>query len=109
MTKQEQLDFGTPPHKLHRKNSLDTSVDAANSVDTTKLEAMVYKEIASYGKEGCIADQILDKYKNYPYSSITARFSALHRKGFIFRDGDKRQGKSGRKQRVMRAVNETST
>ena len=108
MTEQKHFDFGTSPHELYRKNSLDTSVEAANSLDTTKLESMVYKEIVSYGEEGCIADQILDKYNDYPYSSITARFAALHRKGYIVRDGEKRQGKSGRKQSVMRAVNETS-
>jgi len=102
MKDQESSNFGTEAYKLHRKGSLKTSVDSAHSVDTTKLEEMVYKEIASYGELGCIADQILSKYANFPYSSITARFASLERKGFIYRDGDKRAGNSGRKQSVMR-------
>jgi len=96
--------FGTEPHKLHRSNSLQTSVDAAYSVDSTVLEKLVYEEILSSGRHGMIADELLIKYSYLPYSSITARFSALERKGFISRIGDKREGRSGRGQMVMRAT-----
>ena len=104
MGEQDSFNFGTEAYKLHRKDSIDTSVEAAHSVDTTSLEEMVYKEIASYGKSGCISDEVLSKYPNFPYSSITARFASLERKGLIYRDGDKRKGNSGRKQSVMRFV-----
>jgi len=95
--------FGTEAYKLRRKDSLETSVEASESVDTTKLEELVYKTILSFGGEGCIADDILAKYPSYPYSSLTARFAALERKGYISRSGDKRKGRSGKGQSVMRA------
>ena len=94
--------FGTEPFKLHRKDSPDTSVEAAYLVDTTNLEKMVFNSISSQGEYGCTADVLLTSHPGYPYSSITARFAALERKGLIYYKGDKRKGRSGRNQRVMR-------
>jgi hypothetical protein len=93
--------FGTEPFKLVRNQDPATSHEAAQAVDTTKLEQMVYEAIKSF-PDGCISDQILDMYPNYPYSSITARYRALLDKGFIEVSGVKR-GKFGRNQRVMKA------
>ena len=93
--------FGTPAFKLARKEDPTTSHEAAQVVDTTKLEQMVYEAIKSH-PEGCISDEILEMYPNYPYSSITARYRALLDKGFIEITGVRR-GKFGRNQRVMRA------
>lgn len=97
--------FGTHPDKLHRSNSTDTSVLAANSVNTTKLEQLVYEAIKLYGAVGCIQDELLSQFQGYPYSSITARFRALLDKGLIEDTGMRRAGKSGRQQRVLRATN----
>ena len=94
--------FGTEPFKLARLNDPTTSHEAAQAVDSTKLEKMVYEAIKSF-PDGCISDQILDMYPNYPYSSITARYRALLDKGFIEVSGVKR-GRFGRNQRVMRAL-----
>jgi hypothetical protein len=94
--------FGTEPFKLVRKEDPTTSHQAAQAVDTTKLEQMVYEAIKSH-PEGCISDEILEMYPNYPYSSITARYRALLDKGFIEVSGVKR-GKFGRNQRIMKAV-----
>ena len=94
--------FGTDPHKLVRLNDPTTSHEAAQAIDSTKLEAMVYEAIKSF-PDGCISDEILEMYPNYPYSSITARYRALLDKGFIEITGVKR-GKFGRNQRVMRAI-----
>ena len=94
--------FGTAPFKLVRKEDPTTSHQAAQAVDTTKLEQMVYEAIKSH-PEGCISDEILAMYPNYPYSSITARYRALLDKGFIEISGVKR-GRFGRNQRVMRAA-----
>ena len=102
-TTQSSFDFGTSAHMLHRKDSPDTSVQAAYQLDSTKLEKIVYDTIKSF-KSGCIADDVLTKLPGYRYSSITARFAALVRKGFIYRDGDKRVGASGRGQLVMRVT-----
>jgi len=93
--------FGTPAFKLARREDPTTSHQAAQAVDTTKLEQMVYEAIKSH-PEGCVSDEILEMYPNYPYSSITARYRALLDKGFIEVSGVKR-GKFGRNQRVMKA------
>jgi hypothetical protein len=92
--------FGTPAFKLVRREDPTTSHQAAQAVDTTKLETLVYEAIKSH-PEGCISDEILAMYPNYPYSSITARYRALLDKGFIEVSGVKR-GRFGRNQRVMR-------
>jgi len=92
--------FGTEPFKLVRKEDPTTSHQAAQAVDSTKLEQMVYEAIKSH-PEGCISDEILEMYPNYPYSSITARYRALLDKGFIEVTGVKR-GKFGRNQRIMK-------
>ena len=94
--------FGTPAFKLSRTEDPTTSHQAAQGVDTTKLEQMVYEAIKSH-PEGCISDEILEMYPNYPYSSITARYRALLDKGFIEVTGVKR-GKFGRNQRIMKAL-----
>ena len=93
--------FGTEPFKLVRNQDPTTSHQAAQAVDTTKLESLVYEAIKSH-PEGCISDEILEMYPNYPYSSITARYRALLDKGFIEVTGVKR-GKFGRNQRIMKA------
>jgi hypothetical protein len=98
------LNLGTPARMLYRPSDPDTSKVAAEGVDTSALEEMVLNAIARYEANGVIADQILEEFPNYPYSSITARFSALIRKGLILDTGLRRKGKSGRGQRVMVAI-----
>jgi hypothetical protein len=95
--------FGTPAHKLVRKEDPATSHEAAQKVETSKLESMVYEAIASFGDQGCISDDVLNLFPFMPYSSITARYKALHDKGMIEITGI-RKGRSGKNQRVMRAV-----
>jgi hypothetical protein len=93
--------FGTPAFKLARREDPTTSHQAAQAVDTTKLETLVYEAIKSH-PDGCISDDILSMFPNYPYSSITARYRALLDKDLIEVSGVKR-GKFGRNQRVMKA------
>ena len=92
--------FGTPAFKLVRKEDPTTSHEAAQVVDTTKLESLVYEAIKGF-PEGCISDQVLELFPQYPYSSITARYKSLLDKGFIEIVGVK-VGRSGRKQRLMK-------
>ena len=94
--------FGTPAFKLARREDPTTSHQAAQAVDTTKLETLVYEAIKGF-PDGCISDEILEMYPNYPYSSITARYRALLDKGFIEVSGVKR-GRFGRNQRIMKAT-----
>ena len=94
--------FGTPVFKLYRNQDPTTSHEAAQTVDTTKLERIVYEAIQSF-PEGCISDEVLEALPDHRYSSITPRYKALLQKGFIEIVGEK-EGRSGRKQRLMRAL-----
>jgi hypothetical protein len=95
--------FGTDSRKLYRRGDPDTSREAAEGVDTNHLEQLVYECIWHFGAHGCISDDVRARWQSLPYSSVTARFSALEKKGLIVCGPDKRQGLSGRSQRVMRA------
>ena len=94
--------FGTQAFKLVRKEDPTTSHQAAESIDTTKMEQMVYEAIRGF-PDGCISDQVLEMFPQYPYSSITARYKALLEKGLIEITGTK-VGRSGRKQRIMKVT-----
>ena len=94
--------FGTPAFQLARKEDPVTSHEAAQAVDTTKIEQIVYEAIKGF-PDGCISDEILDMYPQYPYSSITARYRSLLDKGYIEIIGT-RVGRSGKKQRIMKAT-----
>jgi len=95
--------FGTSPYKLARKDSPPTSKASAHSVDSAGKERLVYEYILSTGERGCISSDVINAFPELPYSTITARFSALKRKELIFVTGEKRKGDSGRYMQVMRA------
>lgn len=94
--------FGTSPFKLARKDDPQTSKDAAQAVDSTKLEQIVYEAIKSF-PDGCISDEVLEALPEHRYSSITPRYRALLNKGYIEITGTK-DGRSGKKQRIMKAI-----
>ena len=93
--------FGTDPRHLVRRDGTDTSREAAHSIDTTKLEMMVYEAIKAHGINGCISDRIREMYPKLPYSSVTARYRALLDRGLIVDSGARMPGRSGRNQRVL--------
>lgn len=95
--------FGTQPEKLVRRYDPATSHESALAVDTNKLESMVYEAIKSYGSAGCISDDVQALFPHLPYSSVTARYRALLDKKLIEIVGSRRC-KSGRNQRIMRAI-----
>ena len=101
---QEKAVFGTFWKWLARKDSSDTSVAAAKAVDSKGLEKQVYDIIACFRGDGCIQDDVLNELSWLPYSSVTARFAALKRKGLVQLTGEKRLGRSGKQQAVMVAV-----
>lgn len=96
------IDFGTDPHKLVRRADPVTSHQAAEAVDTTRLEGMVYEAIKKH-PQGCISDEVQAMFPGLPYSSVTARFKALIDKGYVEVIGV-RKGRSKKNQRVMRAT-----
>ena len=99
--------FGSDPKTLVRSSDPDTSQAAAASVNSTQLEKMVYEAICTY-PDGCISDQLLERFSGFPYSSITARYRALLDKGFIEDTGERRKGRSNKNQRVMRKIEKTT-
>lgn len=100
--------FGSIWNKLVRRNDPGTSHEAAQAVDSAKLEALVYEAIRSFGDAGCISDEVRALFPHLPYSSVTARYKALTNKGFIENTGERRVGHSGRTQRVLRATKTTT-
>ena len=95
--------FGTEPKFMVRATDPVTSMDAAESIDSTKLEQMVYEVIVMY-PNGCTSDEVLKHFPNHGVQTISPRFAPLIRKGFIEDTGEKRKASSGRSQRVMKAI-----
>ena len=95
--------FGTEPKFMVRATDPITSVEAAEQVDSTKLESMVYEVIAKH-PNGCTSDDVMAHFPNHGIQTITPRFAPLIRKGLVEDTGEKRKGKSGRSQRVLRVV-----
>ena len=104
MKKKWKNKFGTSAHKLRRNNDPSTSNEAAENVETTKLEKEVLDFITSQGQHGATAYECIKYFNPISNSTINARPSALERKGFIFYTGDTREGGTNRKQRIMRAI-----
>jgi hypothetical protein len=86
---------------LFRRNAADTSIEAALSIEVGRLERMVLNAIREAGRNGMTQQELLAKFNKYSYSSITARPSALKRKGLIVDSGNRRLSGSGRKQMVL--------
>lgn len=103
--KNDQQPLGTPAYMLVRASDPSTSKQAARDISekTPALEQLVLDTIRSFGS-GCISDEVRARLSDLPYSSVTARFSALLRKGRIVETGEKRRGASGKHQRVLMAV-----
>jgi len=97
----EQLSFDSVP--LYRNNAPDTSVQAAMELPVTQLEQMVYDAIRNAGHRGMTADELLAMFPGYSYSSITARPASLKRQGLVLDTGERRKGRSGRLQAVLKA------
>lgn len=66
------------------------------------VQEKVYDTIRSYGKRGCISDEVLKKNSKIRYSSITARYRELIEMNLVELTGEYRPGESGKSQRVMR-------
>ena len=97
-----EFDFETPVTRLYRREGPDTSREAAESIDPTRLERMVLDGIRELGP--CISDEVRERFGGFSYSSITARYRGLLDKGLVKLTGERRPGRSGRNQREMEAV-----
>ncbi len=110
-----------------RTHDPKTSWEAADKMNTNRLERVVLDLIKRHGKEGAIHDDVYKLYledaKKFathhndfdPYTdmvkegSITPRYITLEKKGLIIRNGDTRKSRSGRSQLVMYFNEEIST
>ena len=93
--------FGTHSRKMARNTDPDTSQEAAEKVDSAKLEQMVYEVICMY-PQGCTSDQIMKHFPKHGVQTISPRYAPLLRKGLIYDTGERRPGSLGRQQRVLR-------
>ena len=94
-------EFGTDPKLLVRREDPETSHQAAHAVKSGELEQLVFETIKRFN-DGCTQDDVLALHPTKPYSSITARFRALLDKGFIEDTGQRRPGRSGKLQRIVK-------
>lgn len=88
-----------------RRTDPDTSKQASLSFDPTDMEAVVLDVIKRY-PNGCIFDDILDNLPSVREGSISPRLKPLTKKGLIRDTGERRTGRSGRMQRVLKFVRE---
>ncbi len=92
-----------PERGAHRHEDPDTSVDAANSVDATALEAEVLVAFRDWVKSGLTSEEAANWLKR-ELGSVTPRFRPLEAKGYIYRTTERRPGKSGRNRIVWKLV-----
>ena len=95
--------FGTPAFQLARRKDPDTSMDAAEKIDSTTLEQQVYEAIAKH-PNGCIAEEVMSHFPNHGVQTISPRFAPLLRKGLIEDTGERRKATTGHSQRVLKAI-----
>ncbi len=102
---------------LARTHDPKTSWEAAEKVDTNKLESLVLRVLSELGDRGGTNDEVLEYlhdtqlWKKYTVmfpkeSSITPRYKQLINKGLVYRDGTTRKGSMGRSQIVNFIVKE---
>lgn len=85
-----------------RRNDPQTSKEAAKAVPVQRLENMVYEAIK--GSNGLTADELQQILPGVALNSITPRIAPLIKKGYIEDSGERRKARSGRFQRVLKAV-----
>lgn len=95
--------FGTPAREMRRRTDPDTSHAAAEKINSTRLEQLVYEVIARH-PNGCISDDVVKALPGHGVQTLSPRYAPLIRKGFIEDTGERRQGSTGRQQRVLRAI-----
>jgi uncharacterized protein with PIN domain len=92
--------FGTEPHKMVRKTDINTSKEAAKTVNSENIEKQIYDVVKSFGFNGCITEQVIE-ITGSTQNTINPRFAPLLRRGLIVDTGERRMAKTGRRQRVV--------
>ena len=96
---------------LARTHDPKTSWEAADKVNTNRLEKIVLDCIKAHGLYGATHDDVWQtlpqlsgkggRSTHVREGSITPRYAQLEKKGLIYRDGTTRKGGMGRSQLVM--------
>lgn len=96
------MNFGTEPHIITPRDGIDTSEEAAYSVDTEKGERLAYQIVLEHGLDGCILDELKAEYRKRAGldSQFVNRRTGLHQKGLVLRQHLTRRGTSGKRQYV---------
>lgn len=81
-----------------------TSRAAYLSIAPTDLEEKVLGVIVARGSFGATVSEIQEHLDGASQVTVSPRIAPLEAKGLIFRAGDTRPGPSGRQQRVLRAI-----
>ena len=89
----------TAPYKLARKESPQTSKDAAERVPSARMRRYVLALIDLAGLKGVTIKEMVKVHPQYTNSTISSRPSELERAGHIFYAGDKRD-----RSRVIRHI-----
>jgi hypothetical protein len=88
-----------------RTDDPDTSHEAAETVDVSKLQFLVLNAIAQF-PEGATAEDVEKALPQHRWNTITPRFAPLMRSGAIVDTGLRRKASTGRSQRVVKFVPE---
>ena len=89
-------------NELFPRSTAMAAVTASAFARRDTTAEIVFEAIQRRGQDGVVADILLAQLNPMPYSTVTANFSKLQKKGLIYYRGDKVTGKSGRRQRVIR-------
>mgnify|MGYP001225935861 FL=1 len=92
-------------YKMVRTTDPDTSIDAAITVNATKLESVVLEAIKKWGEHGATMDEVEKTLSGIRSSSISPRFKPLMEKGYLKADGRTRKAiYSNKQQRILWAT-----
>jgi len=95
-------EFGTPEYMLRRNKDPETSHEAAERVDTSKMEALIFENIKRFSQEkGCTSYDIF-RVTRIPHYRVSPRVKGLEQHGYIYYRGDTRKGATNRPMRVIR-------
>jgi predicted transcriptional regulator len=88
---------------LHRANDPDTSVAAAQSLKTARMEELVLRFVRACGERGATTEEI-SAAMQLPRVTVSPRMKPLETKGFVKATDARRKGASNRPSIVWVAI-----
>ena len=87
-----------------RHDSPETSVEAGELHDASKLMNEIYEVMAKYGDAGCIGDEVVRDMPHRSIQAISPRFKQMREHGMIELTGETRTGLHYNRQQQVRRV-----